>query len=156
RGARIAGPDAPRSPQPGGASWERQALVRARLVAGDRAFGAEAAAVVEHIAYEQGPAVVAEIVRLRERMERELGTEKGGVVALKYSRGGVVDAEFAAQALQMAHGHDLRVRTPTTRHALAALRDAGLLDADTAEALIAGEKLLRRTLLATRLVTERG
>jgi glutamate-ammonia-ligase adenylyltransferase len=142
--------------EPGAASWERQALIRARLAAGDRAFGAQAAARVERIAYEQGAPDAGELVRLRERMERELGGERGGAVALKYGRGGTVDAEFAAQALQMVHGADARVRTPTTRRALAALREAGHLDAATAEDLFAGEKLLRRALLAARLVSERS
>jgi glutamate-ammonia-ligase adenylyltransferase len=138
------------------ASWERQALIRSRFVAGDEAFGESAAAQIESIAYARGPADTNEMVRLRARMERELGAESRGEVALKYGRGALVDVEFAAQALQMAHGDDARVHTPSTRRALVALREAGVLDPVRAEALLSGEKLLRRALLATRLVSERS
>jgi glutamate-ammonia-ligase adenylyltransferase len=138
------------------APWERQALIRARFAAGDPDFGARATAAVEQIAYEQGPGDAREILRLRARMEAELGAESRGEVALKYGPGGLVDVEFAAQALQLAHGDDPHVRTPTTRRALAALRDAGWLDPLCAEALLAGEKLLRRAQLAARLVSDRS
>ncbi|MEI8258517.1 MAG: bifunctional [glutamate--ammonia ligase]-adenylyl-L-tyrosine phosphorylase/[glutamate--ammonia-ligase] adenylyltransferase, partial [Deltaproteobacteria bacterium] len=141
--------------RPTAASWERQALVRARFACGDAHAGHVAAGMIAHAAYELG-VDASEILRLRERIERELGREGDGDVALKYGPGGLVDVEFAAQALQMAHGHDRSIRTPTTRHALARLRDAGLLEATTADTLLAGEKLLRRTLLATRLVSERS
>lgn len=142
--------------QPGAAPWERQALIRSRFVAGDPTFGTQVSALIQSIAYEHGPADVNELVRLRERMEKELGRESHGEIALKYGRGGLVDVEFAVQALQMAHGFDPAVRVPTTRRALAALRDRGWIDPITAEVLLWGEKLLRRTLLATRLVTERS
>ena len=140
---------------PGAASWERQALIRARFACGDPDARAEAEAMIARAAYEQG-VDAAEIARLRERMERELGRETAEEIALKYGRGGLVDVEFAAQALQMANGRDVTLRMPTTRRALARLRDAGLLDPTLAHALLAGEKLLRSTLLATRLVSERS
>jgi glutamate-ammonia-ligase adenylyltransferase len=87
---------------------------------------------------------------------RELGGGPGEL-ALKYAPGGLVDVEFAAQLLQMTHGGaPASLRTPTTRRAVAALRDAGLLAAGTADALLAGERVLRRAQLAARFVTERG
>jgi glutamate-ammonia-ligase adenylyltransferase len=141
--------------RPGAASWERQALIRARFACGDARTGRAADVMIARAAYEQG-VDANEIVRLRERMERELGRETSNEIALKYGRGGLVDVEFAAQALQMAHGRDIAVRTPTTRVALAQLRDRGHLDPALAESLLAGEKLLRRTLLATRLVTAKS
>ena len=146
---------ATRTGAPGAASWERQALIRSRFACGDPIAGHQAEQIIARAAYEQG-VDGAEILRLRERMERELGRETASEISLKYGRGGLVDVEFAAQALQMAHGHDRSIRTPTTRHALVRLRDAGVLDATHADALLSGEKLLRRTLLATRLVTERS
>jgi glutamate-ammonia-ligase adenylyltransferase len=143
------------SDRPGAASWERQALIRARFACGDPRTGTAAETMIQRAAYEQG-VDAKEIARLRERMERELGREAVDAIALKYGRGGLVDVEFAAQALQMAHGHDASIRTPTTRVALARLRDAGRLDPGLADSLLVGEKLLRRALLATRLVTARS
>ncbi|MEZ4409930.1 MAG: hypothetical protein R3A52_26160 [Polyangiales bacterium] len=138
------------------ASWERQALLRARPAAGDPALCAELGAQIAHIAYERGPADLGEMRRLRARMELELGREDRGAIALKYGRGALVDVEFAAQALQMARGRDEAVRTPTTRLALIALRDRGHLDEAEADALLRGENLLRRALLAARLTTLKG
>ncbi len=137
-------------------SWERQALLRARPVAGDEGLGTAVQSVIEAVAYTRGPADVGELRRLRARMELELGREDRGEVAIKYGRGALVDVEFAAQALQMAHGADVRVRTPNTRAALAALAAAGYLSPAAAEALTAGERLFRATLLAARLTTLRG
>ena len=138
------------------ASWERQALLRARPVAGDMNFGRAMLAVIQSVAYERGPADIAELRRLRARMELELGREDRGEVAIKYGRGGLVDVEFAAQALQMAHGHDPHVRHAGTRDAIEALRAAGYLSPQRAEALLDAEGLLRRALLAARLTTLRG
>jgi glutamate-ammonia-ligase adenylyltransferase len=138
------------------ASWERQALLRARPVAGDASFGRAMHAVIQSVAYERGPADIAELRRLRARMELELGREDRGEVAIKYGRGGLVDVEFAAQALQMAHGHDPRVRHAATRDAIESLRAADYVTPHRAEALLDAERLLRRALLAARLTTLRG
>lgn len=138
------------------ASWERQALLRARPVAGDATLCAALDESLAHIAYERGPADLVELRRLRARMELELGREDRGVIPLKYGRGALVDVEFAAQALQMAHGRDPSVRTPNTRLALNRLRDNGYLRAAEANVLLQGELSLRRVLLATRLTTLRG
>jgi glutamate-ammonia-ligase adenylyltransferase len=55
-----------------------------------------------------------------------------------------VDVEFAAQWLQMKHGHDLRVRTSDTELALTSLEACGYLDAGPGAALREGYQLLRR------------
>ena len=140
---------------PTAASWERQALIRSRFVAGDASTAARSESSIVRAAYESG-VDAAELARLRVRMQHELGRERHGSIALKYGKGGLVDVEFAAQALQMAHGRDARLRTPTTRRALATLRELGYLDEAVADTLLGGEKLLRRTLLAARLITEQS
>ncbi len=137
-------------------AWERQALIRSRFVAGDAAFARRGAQSIERFAYESGGQDVDRIRRLREKIETELGQEPAGVHSLKYGRGGVVDIEFAAQALQMRHGADASIRTPTTRRAIAALRDAGYADVVRANEMLAAERLIRRAILATRLVAQRN
>lgn len=63
---------------------------------------------------------------------------------MKLGRGGLVEVEFIAQALQLAHARtNPGILATTTRVALAQLAKAGVLQADEAEALIAAERLWR-------------
>jgi [glutamine synthetase] adenylyltransferase / [glutamine synthetase]-adenylyl-L-tyrosine phosphorylase len=137
-----------------GAAWERQALIRARPVAGDRALGAAVLAIAERAAYERGAPPVAELHRLRMRMERELARERPGLFDLKTGRGGLLDIEFCTQWMQMQHGTDARVRTPDTGQALEALSAAGYLARPDYEALREGYTFLRR--LEQRIHVLRG
>jgi [glutamine synthetase] adenylyltransferase / [glutamine synthetase]-adenylyl-L-tyrosine phosphorylase len=137
--------------------WERQALLRARHVAGDPALFAEierkvlVPAVYGHD--EDAAALAAEIRRMRERMESELGREASRGKNPKTGRGGLVDVEFAAQFLQLSHGHDHpAVRTGSTPLALRRLRQAGLLREADHAALAEGYAFLRRVELRLRIV----
>jgi glutamate-ammonia-ligase adenylyltransferase len=117
------------------APWERQALVRARIVAGDPALGAEVAAIAAHAAFARGAPEPAELARLRRRMEAELAGEKAGRYHPKLGHGALVDVEFVVQFLQMRHGGDATVRLTGTLDAIGALRRAGHLGVPDAEAL---------------------
>jgi glutamate-ammonia-ligase adenylyltransferase len=115
------------------AVWERQALIRARPVGGSRTLRAEVARVIEDFVYGRGLAddERAEIARLRGRMERELAREDAKHFNLKTGRGGLVDVEFIAQVLALAHGHaHASVRHRATRRILDALGGEGLLSGD--------------------------
>ena len=83
------------------------------------------------------PEQVAEIRRLKARMERERirrGTDPHR--NLKLGPGGLSDVEWTVQLLQMQHaGRMPGLRTPTTMTALTALREAGLVDEPDARAL---------------------
>jgi glutamate-ammonia-ligase adenylyltransferase len=130
------------------ADWERQALVRARACAGDRALGAEVARVAEEVAYGRGAPDPGAVDHLRGRMEREIGHERldrsPARYDLKVGRGGLVDVEFATQWLQMRHGSDERVRTTETGPAITALETCGYLDGASAETLRGGWTFLRK------------
>jgi glutamate-ammonia-ligase adenylyltransferase len=137
--------------------WERQALLRARFVAGDPApFEEIRERVLLPVVFGRPAdraALAAEIRKMRERMESELGKEATRGVNPKTGRGGIVDVEFAAQFLQLAHGHDHpEIRTPSTPEALDRLREAGLLRELDHEALSAGYDFLRRVALRLRIV----
>jgi len=131
------------SVQPSGAAWERQALLRARVCAGDRALGERAIRVARRAAYEGGAPDAGQIRRLRERMERELGREREDRLDLKAGRGGLLDVEFAVQWLQMRHGSDPAVRTTDTAHALETLFERGYLERQHFDALREGYRFLR-------------
>ena len=140
--------------------WERQALVKARPVAGDRRLGKLMAAEIEHTVYSAPTLardeIAAQIVRMRRRMEKERAREGATGGDIKLGRGGLVDIEFAAQYLQLAHGHDepsLRVRS--TVGALDRARSCGLLSAELARTLSDGYRFLRRLEHRMRIVSDR-
>ncbi len=137
-----------------GAEWERQALIRARFVAGDSSLGARVMTIATLAAYEGGLPAAESMHRLRLRMERELGREKATRRELKVGRGGLLDIEFLAQWLQMRHGSDERVRTPDTSDALEALSARGYLARADYELLRDAYRFLRR--LEQRIHVHRG
>jgi glutamate-ammonia-ligase adenylyltransferase len=135
--------------------WERQALIRARVVAGPPTLAARLEAVVTQFVYGRGleAAEAAEIARMRTRIERERGGPEGQV-NVKTGRGGLVDVEFLVQMLQLRHGHaHPGIRMRGTKAALAALAAEGLLAADDARALVDGYAFLHA--VESRLRLER-
>ncbi len=132
--------------------WERQALVKARPVLGNPGLARRFAAIRRARVFGPGlsDAERAEIHRVRTRMEVELGREGPGRIHLKFGAGGLVDIEFLAQVLQLAHGaRHGALRTPSTRRALGALAERGLLPRETARVLLEAydfEKALLRSL----------
>jgi glutamate-ammonia-ligase adenylyltransferase len=136
--------------------WERQALIKARFVAGDPAVGDRAIAVATRAAYERGAPDPGEMQRIRERMDRELSGDKrsAGRFDLKFGKGGLVDVEFVVQWLQMHAGKDPRVRTTETEVALEALAAVGVLSLADSDALLDRYRLLRR--LVERLRVRHG
>jgi glutamate-ammonia-ligase adenylyltransferase len=138
--------------------WERQTLTRARLILGDRALARRVRAALRRLVY-GAPlprAALKEIVEVRTRMERELGKETRGRLHVKYGRGGLVDVEFLAQAMQLVHGHDhVEARQFSTRAALAGLARAGALAAPTAVGLAQRYRFLRRVSASLRLLGAR-
>ena len=138
--------------------WERQTLTRARLVLGDPGVARRVRAMLRRIVYGAPlPAsALKEIGEVRTRMELELGKETPGRLHVKLGRGGLVDVEFLAQALQLVHGagHPDARRTSTTA-ALAGLARVGALPGATAAALTADYRFLRRVSTALRLLGAR-
>ena len=127
--------------------WERLALVRARVVAGDPAFGAAVAAEIERLAYDRPPPsdLRERALRMRRRMEAEVAREGPGRYNPKTGRGGLVDIEFIAQVLQIEHGGaspNRALRTPNTLEAVDALGAEGLLPG--ADRLADAWRFLRR------------
>ncbi len=138
--------------------WERQTLTRSRLLLGDRALGRRVRAALRRLVYgEPLPrASLKEIAEVRKRMEAELGKETPGRRHVKYGRGGLVDVEFLAQALQLVHGAEHpEARGASTAAALAGLARAGALAPETSERLAGHYRFLRRVSAALRLLGAR-
>ena len=112
------------------AVWERQALVRGRVVAGDPGLADEVESARREFVY--GSRItreeVSEIAAMRARMEREIGAEDKSRINLKHGRGGLVDVEFLAQMMSLRHAHqNSAFAIRSTRALIAALADAGLM-----------------------------
>jgi len=136
--------------------WERQALIKARCVAGDRGLGAKAEEIAEGFAYGKGLTQdgIAEIHHLRMRMERELAQEDHSQFNLKKGRGGLVDIEFLAQMLQLSYGNRYpSLRQRGTLKALRVLSELKILKQREYRLLSEGYLFLRR--LDHRLRLER-
>ncbi|MDO5710717.1 MAG: bifunctional [glutamine synthetase] adenylyltransferase/[glutamine synthetase]-adenylyl-L-tyrosine phosphorylase [Micrococcales bacterium] len=121
-------------------TWEAQALVRARAVAGDVELGAQFVELINPLRYPDGglePAAVKEIRRLKARMESErLPRGADPKRHFKLGRGGLSDVEWTIQLLQMQHAHDHpTLRTTSTLEALRAAKAAGLIAAADASYL---------------------
>ena len=80
-------------------TWEHQALVRARAVAGDPALGQRFARLRREVLLRDrdGDALRDDVRTMRERMRTELGSRGSGRFDLKQDPGGVADIEFMVQ-----------------------------------------------------------
>ncbi len=129
------------------AVWERQALVRARVVAGDPSLGAEVERARQEFVFARGLDAkgVAEIAAMRERMANEIGAEDKHRLNLKQGRGGLVDVEFITQMMALRHGRDYpALRARNTRALLGALHDTALMAPADAASLADNFQFLAR------------
>jgi glutamate-ammonia-ligase adenylyltransferase len=114
-------------------TWERQALIKARAVAGNAALGRRFMALAEERAYPSiHAATLFEDVRdMRSAIERRVEARDQGDTNVKEGRGTIREIEFTVQLLQLLFGAKRpELRTGNTLEALAALERAGLLTAD--------------------------
>ncbi|PWV62507.1 bifunctional [glutamate--ammonia ligase]-adenylyl-L-tyrosine phosphorylase/[glutamate--ammonia-ligase] adenylyltransferase [Plasticicumulans acidivorans] len=129
-------------------TWEHQALVRARPVAGDAAIGARFIAIRQEIlARPRDPLELRREVReMRERMRSEHGSRRADEFHLKQDRGGMADIEFIVQYLLLAHSREepILARFTDNVRQLAALEATGILSSSDANLLRDAYRRLRR------------
>lgn len=135
-------------------TWEQQALVRARRVAGasglDRRFDDERRLGLTR-QREIGELRTA-VVGMRERLRQELDRSRDSRFDLKQGHGGLVDLEFLLQYLVLAHAHEhpKLVATGRTSELLKLVAQSNLLaDGELFGLLQAHERLLRASLQCT-------
>lgn len=140
-------------------SWEAQALLRARPVAGDAPLLADFMALVDEVRYpsDAKEADVREIKRIKARVEAErIPGSVDPARHLKLGPGGLADVEWLVQLIQMKHAHRVpELRTPRTLHALQAAFDADLLERSAGRRLGAAWRLATRLRSANTLLTGR-
>ena len=126
-------------------TWEFQALLKARPVAGDAALGQEYADAIAPFVWTaaQRPDFVADVQAMRRRvLEHVPAAEVEREV--KLGPGGLRDVEFAVQLLQLVHGRsDPALRSPNTLVALDALARGGYVGRDDGARLAAAYRFLR-------------
>ena len=126
-------------------TWEFQALLKARPVAGDLGLGRRYLEAVSPLVWTAGdrPGFVADVQAMRRRVESTLGSGKADR-EVKLGRGGLRDVEFAVQLLQLVHGRvDQTVRSGTTLTALERLAEGGYVGREDARHLAEAYRWLR-------------
>ena len=126
-------------------TWEYQALLKARPMAGDFELGTEFVDAVSPLIWQASsrPNFISDVQAMRERVT-DLLPAKDADRELKLGRGGLRDVEFAVQLLQMVHGRtDDLVRSPNTLLALEQLATWGYVGREDATTLDAAYRFLR-------------
>ena len=126
-------------------TWEFQALLKARPVAGDLALGHDYVDAVGPMVWQaaERPDFVAEVQQMRRRVESTLPSAHSHR-ELKLGPGGLRDVEFAVQLLQLVHGRtDDNVRSPNTLEALESLSTYGYVGREDAAGLDRAYRFLR-------------
>lgn len=126
-------------------TWEFQALLKARVVAGDRALGADYVAAVAPLVWAAAArdGFVDDVQAMRRRVEEQIPARQADR-QLKLGPGGLRDVEFSVQLLQLVHGRaDDTLRSPNTLMALSALSAGGYVGREDAASLAAAYRFLR-------------
>ncbi|MPY76112.1 MAG: bifunctional [glutamine synthetase] adenylyltransferase/[glutamine synthetase]-adenylyl-L-tyrosine phosphorylase [Alphaproteobacteria bacterium] len=135
-------------------TWEHMALTRARTIAGSPSLMRRLDGIIrDTLTRPRDPGRLAvDVADMRARMAREFrGTSRWDI---KHRRGGLVDAEFIAQYLQLLHAAEHpEILSPNAVTALASLSKAGLLDAGIAADLIDSLQLWHRIQTVMRVTT---
>lgn len=126
-------------------TWEFQALLKARPVAGDVALGAAYVEAIAPMVWEAAgrEGFVTDVQQMRRRVEAHV-PQADAERQLKLGPGGLRDIEFAVQLLQLVHGRtDDTVRSGNTLTALADLAAGGYVGRDDAAAMADAYRYLR-------------
>src|ERR1035437_4944313 len=127
-------------------TWEFQALLKARPVAGDAALGRAYMDAIVPMVWQaaQRENFVPDVQAMRRRVLAALPAAEAGR-QLKLGPGGLRDIEFAVQLLQLVHGRtDETLRVPATLPALAAPAARGHVGREDAATMAAAYRFLRR------------
>jgi [glutamine synthetase] adenylyltransferase / [glutamine synthetase]-adenylyl-L-tyrosine phosphorylase len=126
-------------------SWEFQALLKARPIAGDPALGADYIARIWPKVWESTVRenFVESVQKMRQRVTDHIPVSEVDA-QIKLGPGGLRDIEFTVQLLQLVHGRsDQSIRVRDTLGALEALSNGSYIGRDDAERFSAHYRFLR-------------
>jgi glutamate-ammonia-ligase adenylyltransferase len=118
-------------------TWEFQALLKARVAAGDQTLGEAYCAMTRPMVWScvERPGFVADAQAMRRRVESNVPAEQAER-QIKLGRGGLRDVEFTVQLLQLVHGRaDPSIQSAGTLDALSALAAGGYVGRQAADSL---------------------
>jgi len=129
-----------------GETWERQAHLKARAIAGDRRLGEEFVRTIRKWSYGRGLSFreIAALKRIKQRIEDVTAGRGNERHEVKLGYGGIRDVEFVIQFMQLLHG----ARHPEVRHhnshnALRLLEQHGIILPKERDALDDAYRFLR-------------
>jgi [glutamine synthetase] adenylyltransferase / [glutamine synthetase]-adenylyl-L-tyrosine phosphorylase len=128
-----------------GREWERYAMIKARVVAGDHQAGARLMALLRPFTYRKyiDFSAIESLRDMKALINREV-QRKGISGDVKRGAGGIREVEFVAQAFQLIRGgRDVRFQTQALKEVLLLLGSEGLLPVDDVEALYHSYTFLR-------------
>jgi glutamate-ammonia-ligase adenylyltransferase len=137
-----------------GQLWERQALTRSRVVAGDAEFANDVLQALARETYQihWRPELIDEIRAMRERVQAS-----GSKRDLKRGKGGIVDIEFIVQMFRLKYGRrHPEVRHPNTWNAIDGIRAVGLVSDEEHAILRQGYTFLRQVECRLRIFHNRS
>ncbi len=126
-------------------TWEFQALLKARPIAGDGDLGQRYMETIAPMVWSaaERPDFVSDVQAMRRRVVAQIPFDEADR-QIKLGPGGLRDIEFAVQLLQLVHGRsDESLRDANTLTALAALTSGGYVGRDDGAALADAYRFLR-------------
>ncbi|MEG1082421.1 MAG: bifunctional [glutamate--ammonia ligase]-adenylyl-L-tyrosine phosphorylase/[glutamate--ammonia-ligase] adenylyltransferase, partial [Pseudomonas sp.] len=140
-----------------GRDWERYAMIKARVVAGDQQAGAQLLNVLRPFVYRRYLDFSAiEALRTMKQLIQQEVRRKGMADNIKLGAGGIREVEFIAQAFQLIHGgRDLSLQQRPLLKVLATLEGQGYLPPAVVAELREGYEFLRYTEHAIQAIADR-
>lgn len=129
-----------------GQMWERNAMIKARPVAGNEELGTAFMKMITPFTYRKylDFTSIEEIKAMKEKIDLARIRDKNQAINVKLGKGGIREAEFFCQALQLIYGgKDPEIRDNSTLRAMEKLRAKDLLSQKDAETLKDGYVFLR-------------
>ena len=140
-----------------GRDWERYALIKARVVAGDSDVGDRLLLTLNPFIYRKylDFSAFESIREMKSMIEREI-KKKGVKQNIKLGWGGIREIEFLAQCHQLIRGgREKNLQTESLYQAMAVLADIGVIDHLTVQQLLESYRFLRNTEHRLQMVADR-
>ncbi|MFW0756583.1 bifunctional [glutamate--ammonia ligase]-adenylyl-L-tyrosine phosphorylase/[glutamate--ammonia-ligase] adenylyltransferase [Pseudomonas sp. H11T01] len=140
-----------------GRDWERYAMIKSRVVAGDQVAGAQLLDMLRPFVYRRYLDFSAiEALRTMKQLIQQEVRRKGMAENIKLGSGGIREVEFIAQAFQLIHGgRDLSLQQRPLLKVLSTLEGQGYLPPAVISELREGYEFLRYTEHAIQAIADR-
>ncbi len=140
-----------------GRDWERYAMIKARVVAGDQQAGKQLQEMLRPFVYRRYLDFSAiEAMRSMKQLIQQEVRRKGMSENIKLGSGGIREVEFIAQVFQLIHGgRDLALQERSLMRVLGTLRDQGYMPAKAVDELVESYHFLRYTEHALQGIDDR-